>query len=489
VALAARGWQPVVLTPAYGMFAQLAGAKQLARVDVSFARATQPVDLYEVPGPNRAVLHYVLDSELFSPQGPGLIYTDDDGGGPFATDASKFAFFCAAAASALSEGALEMPDIVHLHDWQAALFLALREFDPSYSALRKIRTVYTIHNLAMQGVRPLVGNESAFATWFPDLEFDSDAITDPRWPDCVNPMAVGIRLADAVNTVSPTYAQEILAPSDAVRGYFGGEGLEDDLREAQAAKRLVGILNGCTYAPRQPRKPGWDRILTMMRAEVTRWIARERHMVAAHYLADKQLGKFPARRPRALLTSIGRVTAQKAQLYRTQTAAGMSALEAILATIGSDSLFVLVGSGDPAYEKYFSEIAGTHDNFLFLNGYSDELADSLYAGGDLFLMPSSFEPCGISQMLAMRAGQPCVVHGVGGLKDTVTDGVTGFVFGGGTPTDQAEAFVARVAYALELRSTATGRWQRLQQAAAAARFGWAISAATYEKALYGSKTQ
>jgi starch synthase len=89
----------------------------------------------------------------------------------------------------------------------------------------------------------------------------------------------------------------------------------------------------------------------------------------------------------------------------------------------------------------------------------------------------------------MRAGQPCGVHGVGGLKDPVTDGVTGFVFGGGTPTDQAEAFVARVAYALELRSTATGRWQRLQQAAAAARFGWAISAATYEKALYGSKTQ
>jgi len=478
-----------VLTPAYGIFAYLPGAQQRGQVDVDFAGKTHIVGLHEVPGPNKAVVHYVLDSELFAPHGPGLIYTDDHGGGPFATDANKFAFFCAAAATALREGVLGVPDVVHLHDWQAALYLVLRRFAPSFAALRKIRTVFTIHNLAMQGVRPLAGNGSSFATWFPNLKFGAEAIIDPRWPDCINPMAIGIRLADAVNTVSPTYAQEILVPSDSARGYSGGEGLDADLRAAQTEKRLVGILNGCNYPPRQPRKPGWDRILTTMRVEATRWIARERHLPAAHYLADKRLAKLSARRPRALLTSIGRVTAQKAELYRAPTTAGVSALEAILATIGSDSLFVLVGSGDPDYERFFTEIAGTYDNFLFLNGYSDGLAGLLYAGGDLFLMPSSFEPCGISQMLAMRAGQPCVVHGVGGLKDTVTDGITGFVFSGRTPAEQAEAFVARLAYALELRGTSPGRWQRLQQAAAAARFSWAISGATYEKALYGYKSQ
>ena len=485
VALAARGWQVGVVTPAYGMFADLPGAKSRADISVSFTGSRQKVGLVEIPGGASGVRHFALDHELFEPHGPGLIYTDDPGEGPFATDASKFAFFCAASAATLASGVLPRPDVVHLHDWQSALLLLLRRYRPAFAGLKKLRTVFTIHNLAMQGVRPLKGETSALESWFPDLKYDKAMVVDPRWPDCVNPLAVAIRLADSINTVSPTYAREILEPNDPALGFSGGEGLEADLQAAQKAGRLAGILNGCEYPPRGVRKIPWSHLVRTMQDELTSWIARESTLPSAHYLADRRVRALPSGRPAALLTSIGRLTEQKARLFREPTSAGSAAIESILASIGSDGLFVMVGSGDPEYERYFTDVASRYENFLFFNGYSDALADSLYFSGNLFLMPSSFEPCGISQMLAMRAGQPCVVHGVGGLKDTVTDGVNGFVFTGRTPTEQAEAFVAKVACALQMRQSARKRWQRLRRAAAAARFGWCESAAAYEKVLYG----
>jgi len=484
-ALASRGWQPSVLTPAYGVFASIPGAALLATIDVSFGGAVQAVDLYEVPGADVCVRHYVLDHDLFAPRGPGLIYCDDDSETPFATDASKFAFFCAAAAATLSTGALQAPQIVHLHDWQMALFLALREFEPAYATLKKIRTVFTIHNMSLQGIRPLAGDESSLRVWFPRLHFPPNVVRDPRWTDCVNPMAIGIRLADCLNTVSPTYAREILEPNAPERGYSGGEGLEADLKIADADGRLAGILNGCNYPAKLPRKLGWGRLLSAMRSEVTRWIARETQMASAHYLADQQLAKIKTRRPDALLTSVGRVAAQKTRLFREQTDEGVNVLEGILTKLGTGDLFVLLGSGEPEYETFLAEMAATHANFLYLRGYSDHLAQQLYAAGDLFLMPSSFEPCGISQMLAMRSGQLCVVHGVGGLKDTVSDNINGFVFDGLTSRAQVGNFVDKVTQALELRKSSAEDWRQMQQAAAAMRFDWDASAAAYERELYG----
>jgi starch synthase len=296
---------------------------------------------------------------------------------------------------------------------------------------------------------------------------------------------VAIRLADGLNTVSTAYAREILEPSAPERGYSGGEGLQADLKKAAANGRLAGILNGCNYPDKRLRRPGWGRLLAAMRAEVTRWIAGETQMASAHYFADRQLAKLSARRPDALLTSVGRIAGQKSRLFREQAADGRNALEGILAKLGAGGLFVMLGNGEPEYEKFLAETAATHANFIFLRGYSDGLAQQLYAGGDLFLMPSSFEPGGISQMLAMRAGQLCVVHGVGGLKDTVTDNVNGFVFDGLTSRDQASNFVARVTAALELRKFSAQRWRQMQQAAAAMRFDWNSSAAAYEQELYG----
>ncbi len=150
-------------------------------------------------------------------------------------------------------------------------------------------------------------------------------------------------------------------------------------------------------------------------------------------------------------------------------------------------MLVLLGTGDPAYEAELTRLAARAPNLLFLRGYSEALSADLYAAGDLFLMPSSFEPCGISQMLAMRSGQPCVVHGVGGLRDTVADGRTGFVFNGSTPAAQVGRFVATVADALRLRENDPRRWQSIRRAARARRFDWARSARTYIRDLYESR--
>jgi len=144
----------------------------------------------------------------------------------------------------------------------------------------------------------------------------------------------------------------------------------------------------------------------------------------------------------------------------------------------------MLGSGEKDLEDRFAAIARSTDNFLYLRGYVDSLSAPLYTSADLFLMPSSFEPCGISQMLAMREGQPCVVHAVGGLKDTVKDGMTGFVFEGDTPARQADDFLRTVLDAVAIKSTDQPRWQEICTNAKNERFSWDIAARAYQQGLY-----
>ena len=143
----------------------------------------------------------------------------------------------------------------------------------------------------------------------------------------------------------------------------------------------------------------------------------------------------------------------------------------------------MVGSGDEDYEHFFTTVMARCDNFLFLRGFSEALAGALYRAGDLFMMPSSFEPCGISQMLAMRAGTPCVVHHVGGLRDTVQHGVNGFAFTGNTAEEQAQHMldVTRQACATVIRPA---QWQSICRAAQASRFSWDVAVRRYIDELY-----
>ncbi len=482
-AIAAAGWKSVVATPSYGALHRLDGAEPVGEVDVTFRNRDERVAAWRVPGSKPQVENIVFDHPLFEAGGPGRIYFGDEPARPFATDANKFALFCATAA-AWAGRREHRPDVVHLHDWHAALYLLFARFDPRFAVLDTIPTLFTIHNLSYQGTRPLRGDESSLDAWFPDLRPDIDAIVDPEHGNCINPMATAIRLADRVSTVSSTYADEICRPSDASTGFIGGEGLEDLLTEARDSDRLVGILNGCEYDLPRARRPGWMRLLGMLEAQLHDWQARDAAN-EAHQLALQRIAAMPKRKPLHILTSIGRLVAQKATLLLLDAEQRTSPLERLATELGRSAVIIVLGSGEPDFERRMLRVAHDCPNVLFLNGYSEVLADPLYAAGNLFLMPSSFEPCGISQMLAMRAGQPCVVHGVGGLRDTVQDGETGFVFGGETTREQADNFVAATLAALDRRTADPDGWNTICDRARAQRFSWALAAQRTIKELYG----
>jgi len=435
-----------------------------------FRGEAQTVKVFKVPGSETGVRNIAFEHRLFSPAGPGKIYCSDASERPFASDASKFAFFCTAAVAWIDQLS-DLPDVVHLHDWHAAFYCVLREYADGFGHLRNIRTVFTIHNLSYQGTRPISGDDSSLESWFPSLRYPHDAIRDPQIAECFNPMATAIRLADKIGTVSPTYASEICKP-------------RNELEAARQNGRLVGILNGCEYNRSIGRRPGWQRILNIATEQVDAWLAANPSS-RIHALAKRRLESLPKRRPQNVLTSVGRLVQQKAALLIEEMPDGRTALEHVLDIAGKQGVVILLGSGEPEYEQRMADIAERTDRLLFLCGYSETLADPVYRAGDLFLMPSSFEPCGISQMLAMRAAQPCVVHGVGGLKDTVKHERTGFVFEGNTSQEQAANFIEIVRLALDLKTNDHDRWQSLCIRAASERFSWAESARQTVENLYG----
>lgn len=489
-----------IVVPSYGFLHKQTGSKLLACYEFSFAGSSETIELHEVPGKRALprVTQFVLHHSSFEYLDPvshkPRIYCDDPPEAPFATDATKFARFCAAVAQGIEKKLFGDINCLHLHDWHAAFLLILRQFDKNFPQLKALRTVYTIHNLALQGVRPLRGHPSSLESWYPQLLLQPPGeaqVRDPGYAACVNPMAVGIRLSDAVHAVSPGYRGEILHPSDPRRGdpdcvSYGGEGLELDLGRADREGRLFGILNGCDYDDRKmaPRDlPAYLDLLNLLHRTVSTWAAKAG--TPAHYLALNRLAALrlgPVGRPGAVVTCVTRVVAQKVRLM--QMSARPSALERVLRGLGETDVLLLLGTGDKALEQFMLDLSYRFSRFVFLNGFDNACAGALYANGDLFLMPSSFEPCGISQMLAMRDGQPCVVHGVGGLKDTVADGRTGFSFSGASLDIQANGFVDAVFRALCLLRCDVARYDAIRDAAFRERFLWSNSIRQYVEQLY-----
>lgn len=508
-ALAQLGQQVNVLTPAYGAFSRLPGAEHHGSIQTMFCDYEHSVELYKVPAkqPHDGVTQWVFEHSLFAAGGAGKIYCDDASDRPFATDASKFALFSAAVAKAIVDDRFGRVDVLHLHDWHAAMVAVLREFDPQYRALKSIRTVYTIHNLALQGVRPFSDDTSSLRSWFPRLRVDAKNIHDPGAPNCINPMRAGINLSDAVHVVSPTYAREILLPSNHQQGFFGGEGLHGDLQQADAGGRLHGILNGCEYPAKSKTKAlSLAELLNLCEDELMIILAKTPAVTSTHAIACQRIARLASTLPSAasrpfLLSSVGRITDQKILLLRQLMHDGRSALEHLLDILAGSSadncvdksaakslknngLFILLGSGDSELEKFLTDVAARHSNFLYVQGYAEPLSQELYRSGDLFLMPSSFEPCGISQMLAMRAGQPCLVHGVGGLSDTINDGVDGFSFNGKDLPEQAQQLLDRVTALLQTWREDPASWKKIAASAAQVRFSWGDAAKKYIDLLY-----
>jgi len=482
--LAQAGHEVTVITPGYGTFAATENARELAQVSVSFCNAEETVSVFEVHAKRQVegVRHIVFEHPIFAAAGAGKIYVRDDAG-PFATDAHKFALFCVAVAQALKESVIAPWQVLHCHDWHTAVLLLLRACDPRYVLLADQPAVYTIHNLSLQGVRPLRGVSSALESWFPDLPYPFDAIVDPNHSDCINLMRTGINLADRVHTVSPTYAREILRPSDWDEGIVGGEGLESDLQQANHEGRLLGILNGCEY-DHKPRRPKVSGVWELAEQALDSWIANNDGDPRCHYYALQRIHQIKREQNgvRPCLVSISRLTAQKLYLL-VQNYQDRPVLDQLLEQ-HRNGVFIMLGSGDPHYEELFRHAMNNHKNFLFLNGYSESLSSALYSFGDLFVMPSIYEPCGISQMLAMRSGVPCLVHQVGGLNDTVANGENGFSFDGDTLQEKQFNLLATLDDAVRLFRERPDEWKKISRNAAKARFTWDRSIKQYLERLY-----
>jgi starch synthase len=510
MALAEQGHQVSVIIPDYGDYAQHYPARQLACYSLSFAGKTEQVILTEldIPWSNAdkkstekqqgCVRQLVISHTIFTEQGIGRVYFDDESSRPFANDASKYALFNAAVLEAITQKHIASPDVLHLHDWHSALITVLIEYASRYQALKSITSVFTVHNLALQGIRPLQGDESSLEAWFGSLSYDGQVICDPRYPHCINPMRAAINLADKVHLVSPTYAQEVLLASEHSQGVYGGEGLEQDLLNAGNEQRLVGILNGCQYDSQgNDNVVNQEQLLTTASHELLTWIAKSEQLSSSHYIASqrvtswleqhKETNDASATNTGPLVTSVGRLTDQKMLLLRQDKSlsGNVSLLSRLLVKLSEvNGRLIILSSGDREIALEFTQLMVQHDNFLFLNGYGQALSDVIYQSGDLFLMPSSFEPCGISQMLALRAGQPCLVHAVGGLKDTIQHLENGFCFSGNSIAEQQEQLLLVFGQAIGLFQQDNSCWQQLVTCAQQSRFSWQESVASYVRELY-----
>jgi len=489
-ALAQQGMRVTVVIPAYGAFHQLPEANTVATFTTEFRGRPERIEIYEVfAGRDERVRYLVLHHPLFAAGGIGSVYCDDDASQPFATDANKFALFSIAGLTAIKSGLLDTVDVLHLHDWHAALATVLLRFDPEFEQLKSIRCVFSIHNLALQGIRPFAESASSLEAWYPHLHYDKHLIADPRWPHCVNPVAAAIRLADKIHTVSPTYAEEIIQANDPDRGFHGGEGLEHDLRQSAQENRLIGIING--IADSEPTDleardaVNWAAFLQDAGDEMLRMMGSSGSIRTTDYIVHQRLMKWQYMpMPKHVISSVGRLTDQKMALLLEPLPDGQIPLDLLLESLKNRGILMLLGSGDKELETACQKLAAANSHFLFFNQYSARLSDLLFSFGDVFLMPSSFEPCGISQMLAMRQGQPCLAHAVGGLKDTIENDVTGFLFSGGSIAEQSTALLNRFEDVLSIRESKPEQFHSISDAAAKQPFGWDSSANRYISELY-----
>eukprot|EP00487_Bulimina_marginata_P011352 TRINITY_DN6940_c0_g1_i1.p1 TRINITY_DN6940_c0_g1~~TRINITY_DN6940_c0_g1_i1.p1 ORF type:complete len:218 (+),score=24.37 TRINITY_DN6940_c0_g1_i1:94-747(+) len=212
---------------------------------------------------------------------------------------------------------------------------------------------------------------------------------------------------------------------------------------------------------------------------------KSKPLESGYYIAHQRLLSFIKHGCKGpLVTSVGRLTDQKVLLLRQPYNDKLLIDELSNHLSEHDGKLIILGSGDSALEDVFTQAMARNSNLLFLKGYGQKIGELLYQLGDLFLMPSSFEPCGISQMLAMRAGQPCLVHQVGGPNDTVTHLENGFCFAGNTLELQCENLLNCFIETLALYNKEPEKWQHIANNARSARFTWDEVAQQYIDTLY-----
>jgi starch synthase len=412
----------------------------------------------EVPVSNHTVTAGVLQSQL-EPGVPvyfieadryfaraGLYGTPE---GDYLDNAERFAFFGRAILALLVR--LGAPDVLHCHDWQTALAPVFLRMDAGrYPELEDVRTVLTIHNLGYQGL-----------FWHFDwhlLNIDWSHFTPDQleFYGKINYLKGGIVCANAVTTVSPTYAEEMQTPEF-------GNGLEGVLATRRHA--LSGILNGVDYAE---------------------WSPDHDPFIAAHYTAEHPEQKAACKAD--LQTTMGLPVEPKVPLMgivsRLADQKGFDVLAEIAPRLLRKQVqIVVLGSGDASYQDLFLELARRSKKRLAVRiAFDNALAHKIEAGSDMFLMPSRYEPCGLNQIYSLRYGTIPVVRATGGLQDTIIDfdsetgQGTGFKF----VEHNGDALLACIERALRaFRSPAA--WRQLMRNAMQADFSWGRSAAAYSR--------
>ncbi len=367
-------------------------------------------------------------------------------------NASRFAFLCRAALEHAARAG-SRPDVVHAHDWQAGLApVHLRTLYADHPVLAGTPSVFTIHNLAYQGLFP--------ADVLPalDLPWDLFTIEGLEYWGRVSFLKAGINFSRIVTTVSPTYAREIQTPQFG----FGFDGI---LR--RRADHLLGILNGI---------------------DAERWDPASDPCIECHYDLLHLDGKRGARREllaavglpepggdRPVIGLISRLVEQKGFDLLAEAAD-------VLPTLGAT--FVLLGSGERRYERCWLDLSARYPTrFAVRIGFDEKLAHQIEAGSDMFLMPSRFEPCGLNQMYSLRYGTVPIVRATGGLDDTVenydptTGAGTGFKF-----RDYTEAALLGALRAAISTYGQPSRWRGIQEAGMQLDYSWTASAREYVKA-------
>jgi starch synthase len=440
----AAGLKTVVVMPLYDAVRMT--ARDMEPVGPAFHVQVGPrseeVRLWKLlsePGDALAAAHvYFIESrEYFSRP-----YIYGPPGADFPDNARRYACFSMAALAVLPTIAGADPVLLHVHDWHTALapvYLRTRfAFDDRY---RRVKVVLSVHNAGFQGHFPA---ESMADLGLPASLFNWRQL---EWHGRMNMLKGGLVFADAVTTVSPTHAHELRTPA----GGFGLDGVFLSLRD-----RFVGIANGIDQ---ELWDPATDPILPVN-------FSREalRGKLECREALQRETGLRPTDEMPIVAMS-ARLVAQK----------GLDLILGDPNYFAFDAQFLFLGAGEPRYEAALRAIAKRAPNRIVVETrFSDALEHRLLAGADMCLMPSQYEPCGLTQMRAQRYGTIPVARRVGGLADTIEDGVTGFLFDDYTPDD----FTRAVARAID-QFEDPDAWLEMMRAAMSRDFGWDKSATKY----------